>query len=101
MQNKTLTKNSTNSTERDSLEHEKQNFRKRSTKRADPDGGKDSYDDSLKTNYYKGEGNYTLEYKGQLTQRRKRSLDWTDTVEASLLAYINQSTLILTMFTIT
>ena len=63
----------------------------------DPDNIK-TYDAALKTNHYESQGAYTLELVGQRRLRRKRSdnsVDLSNAVESSLLAFINHSELLL------
>ena len=59
----------------------------------DPDEIK-TYDATLKTNHYESQGAYTLELIGQRRLRRKRRenpVDLSNTVESSLLSFINHS----------
>ena len=62
----------------------------------DPDNIK-TYDPDMKTNHYESKGSYTLELVGQRRLLRRRrsegNADWSNAVENSLLAFINQSKL--------
>ena len=81
--------------EEDILEAE-QRRRRDTSMPEDPDDIK-TYDPDMKTNHYESKGSYTLELVGQrrlLRQRRsKGSADWSNAVENSLLAFINESEL--------
>ena len=81
--------------EEDILEAE-QRRRRDTSMPEDPDDIK-TYDPDMKTNHYESKGSYTLELVGQRRLlRRKRSkgnADWSNAVENSLLAFINESEL--------
>ena len=81
--------------EEDILEAE-QRRRRDTSMPEDPDDIK-TYDPDMKTNHYESKGSYTLELVGQrrlLRQRRsKGNADWSNAVENSLLAFINESEL--------
>ena len=81
--------------EEDILEAEQRCRRDTSTPE-DPDDIK-TYDPDMKTNHYESKGTYTLELVGQRRLLRRRrsegNADWSNAVENSLLAFINQSEL--------
>ena len=82
-------------TEEDILEAE-QRRRRDTSMPEDPDDIK-TYDPDMKTNHYEAKGSYTLEFVGQRRLLRRRrsegNIDWSNAVENSLLAFINQSEL--------
>ena len=59
----------------------------------DPDEIK-TFDSSFKTNHFEAEGSYTVELVGEqrrLLRRRRSIRDTSNSVETSLMAYVNQS----------
>ena len=77
-----------------SLDRSRRSGKRKRNAPQDPDAIP-SYDESVKTNYYKSKGHFTLELVGQRRLlRRERSARRGgdgDMVESSLLGFINQS----------